>query len=137
MKMGLLSGDEIGRLLLPLTRQEDLQLIILFGSLAKGTLHPRSDIDLAFLFDHPVDPLHLTNRVVQLLHTDRVDVVDLRRTTPLLAFSAAKNGRVLYERSPGIFNIFYSHAFRRFIDTAKLREAQAQAIRSFRERSRP
>ena len=136
--MGYLpSLDEIRRLLLPLTRQEDLQLIILFGSRAQGSIHPQSDIDLAFLFDQPVDPLSLTNRVVRLLHTDRVDVVDLRRTTPLLAFSAAKNGRILYEGSPGIFNNFYSYAFRRFIDTAKLREAQSQAIRSFRDRSRP
>ena len=132
----LLSFDEIRCLLSPLTRGMDLQLIILFGSLVKGRIHPQSDIDLAFFFDQPVDILHLTNQVVRLLHTDHVDVVDLRRTSPLLAFSVAKNGQIIYERAPGIFTAFYSLAFRRYADTAKLREAQSQVIRSFRERSR-
>jgi hypothetical protein len=43
----------------------------------------RSDIDLAFMFESPTDILELTNRVIRLLHADTVDVVDLRRASPL------------------------------------------------------
>lgn len=112
---------------------EGLQLVLVFGSVVSGVVHKQSDIDLAFLFDKPVDILALTNRVIRLLHTDNVDVIDLKRASPLLRFSAAKNGRPIYERSPGVFNEFCSLAFRMYADTKKLRDAQAKAIRYFLE----
>ena len=104
---------------------------MLFGSAVSGKTHKKSDTDLAFLFDKPVDILALTNRVIRLLHTDNVDVVDLRRASPLLKFSAVKSGMLLYEREPGMFNEFYSLAFRMYVDTGKLRDAQAKAIQQF------
>ena len=125
------SIEELGGLLSPLFPKKDLQLLILFGSSVQGGRHPESDLDLAFLFDQPAEILSLTNEVIHLLHTDRVDVVDLRRASPLLTFSIARKGRLLYERSPGLFNGFYSLAFRRYVDTAKLRDAQAKAVRMF------
>ncbi len=125
------SIEEIRNKLLPLFRDTRLRLVLLFGSSVSGKIHKRSDIDLAFLFDKPADILALTNRVIRLLHTDNVDVVDLRCTSPLLKFSAVKSGRLLYERAPGMFNEFYSLAFRMYVDTKKLRDAQAVAIKQF------
>ncbi len=112
---------------------EGLQLVLLFGSFVSGRVHKQSDIDLAFLFDRPIDILELTNRVIRLLHTDNVDVVNLKSASPLLKFSTAKNGMVLYERAPGLFNEFFSLAFRMYVDTKKLRDAQSKAIRHFLE----
>ncbi|MBP1718742.1 MAG: hypothetical protein H6Q43_2180 [Deltaproteobacteria bacterium] len=125
------SIEELEGILSPLFQKKDLQLLILFGSFVQGGRHPESDLDLALLFDQPAEILQLTNEVIRLVHTDRVDVVDLRRASPLLAFSIARKGRVLYERSPGLFNNFFSLAFRRYADTAKLRDAQAEAVRLF------
>jgi len=127
------SIDEIKERLRPLFKEEELELILLFGSVASRISHKKSDIDLAFLFDKPLDILALTNKVIKLLHTDNVDVVDLKRANPLLKFSIAKNGKLLYERSPGLFNEFYSFAFRRYIDTKKLRSAQGETIKNFLE----
>lgn len=125
------SIEEIRKRLSPLFHDEGLKLVLLFGSAVSGKIHKKSDIDLAFLFDKAVDILTLTNRVIKLLHTDNVDVVDLKRASPLLKFSAVKSGMILYEKEPGMFNEFYSLAFRRYIDTKKLRDAQAQAIQQF------
>jgi predicted nucleotidyltransferase len=127
------SIDEIKERLSSLFKEEELELILLFGSVASRISHKKSDIDLAFLFDKPLDILTLTNKVIKLLHTDNVDVVDLKRANPLLKFSIAKNGKLLYERSPGLFNEFYSFAFRRYIDTKKLRSAQGETIKNFLE----
>lgn len=124
---------EISERLSPIFKEEGLQLVLLFGSLSSGKGHGQSDIDLAFLFDRPVNILELTNRVIKLLHTDNVDVVDLRHASPLLRFSIAKTAKVLYESSPGLFNEFYSLAFRMYLDTKKLRDAQSRAIRYFLE----
>ena len=131
-----LSPEEIKKRLSPLLGREGLRLVLLFGSAASGRTHRGSDIDLAFLFDGPPDILELTNDVTRLLRTSSVDVVDLQRTSPLLAFAAVKSGTVLFERSPGLFNEFFSRAFRMYVDTKKLREAQAALVRSFLEERR-
>jgi len=129
----ILSVDEIRERLTPLFQDNGLQLVLLFGSVAAGKVHKKSDVDLAFLFDRPVDILSLTNSVIRLLHTDNVDVVDLKHASPLLKFSVGKNSRLLYERTSGDFNIFFSLAFRRYVDTKKLRNMQSTAIRQFLE----
>ena len=130
------SIQEIKVLLTPFFQKKDLQLLILFGSSVHGVRHAESDLDLAFLFDQPAEILHLTNEVIRLLRTDQVDVVDLRRASPLLTFSIAQKGQLLYERSPGLFHSFYSLSFRRYADTAKLRDAQAKAVQLFLEARR-
>lgn len=125
--------EEIRDRLSPLFKNEGIKLVLLFGSVVSGKVHKQSDIDLAFLFDKPVDILALTNKVIRLLRTDNVDVVDLKRASPLLKFSVAENGRLLYEKSPGIFAEFYSLAFRMYVDTKKLRIAQTISVRKFLE----
>jgi predicted nucleotidyltransferase len=129
-----LSIIDIKDRLIPLFRKKGLQLVLLFGSMAKGSVHRKSDIDLGFLFDEPVDVVSLTNEVTKLLHSDRVDVVDLRRASPLLKFSAAQKGKILYERAEGVFNEFLSLSFRMYVDTKKLRDAQGEIIRDFLEK---
>ena len=126
-----LSVEQIKARLAPLFEDESLQLVLLFGSVATGNTHARSDIDLAFLFDVRFDVVELTNRVTRLLHYDNVDVIDLRSATPLLKYSAAKKGIAIYEKMPGIYNQFYSLAFRRFVDTKKLRDAREVSINNF------
>jgi predicted nucleotidyltransferase len=131
MGPGVFSIDEIKAKLAPLFEDEALQFVLLFGSQSSGQAQAESDIDLGFLYDEPVDLLNLTNKVIQLLCKDRVDVVDLRRANPLLCYSAARQGKLLYERCPGLFNRFYSLSFRRYVDTKKLRDARQRAIDTF------
>jgi uncharacterized protein len=127
------SLSEIKQTLLPLFQEPGLKIVLLFGSQVSGRVHSTSDIDLGVLFDCPADLVGIANRVTGLLRTDRVDLVDLRRASPLLAFAAVSKGHLLYERSAGLFNEFYSLSFRRYIDTKKLRDAQKRAIQNFLE----
>jgi uncharacterized protein len=127
----MLSVGDIKARLTPLFQDENLRLAVLFGSAATGRMHRRSDLDLGFLHDGPVDILRLTNDVIRLLGTDSVDVVDLRRASPLLRFSAVRRCVVLYERAPGDFPEFTSLAFRMYADTKKLRDARKQSIGLF------
>jgi predicted nucleotidyltransferase len=125
------SIGEMKERIAPLFEDESLQLVLLFGSVVTGATHKKSDIDLAFLFDGPVNILAFTNRVIRLLHCDNVDVIDLRHASPLLRFSAVQKGRLLYEKSPGVFNEFCSLAFRMYVDSKKLRDGHAEVIKGF------
>lgn len=112
----------------------DLQLLILFGSVVRGRARSRSDVDLAVQCDGPVDLDAVYLALAPRLGTDRLDLIDLRRAGPLLAFEVARTGRLLFERHPGIFREFQSLASRRYCDTERLRRAQQRAIRVALER---
>lgn len=129
--MAEFSIEKIKEMLAPLYYEKGLQLVLLFGSIANEKGNRESDIDIGFLFEKPVDILDLTNRVIQLLKTDNVDVVDLCHASPLLRFSAIRKGKLLYEQRPGIFNAFQSLTFRIYVDTKKLRKTQEKAIQQF------
>jgi predicted nucleotidyltransferase len=112
----------------------ELELLVLFGSAASGRTTPASDLDLAVACEGAadLDALHLG--LAPRLGTDRLDLVDLRRADPLLAFGVARRGHPLFERRPGLFRDFQSLASRRYCDTDKLRRAQRRAIQVFLER---
>lgn len=112
----------------------ELELLVLFGSAVKGRASSRSDIDLGVRCGGPADLDALYLAIAPRLGTDRLDLVDLRRADPLLAFEVARTGRLLFERQPGVFRRFQSLASRRYCDTAKLRHAQRRAIHAFLER---
>lgn len=109
--------------------QHGVVLAYLFGSQAEGTARPSSDIDLAVLLP-PGTPregffdvrLSLINAAMDVLHTDKVDLVVLNEATPLLMHQVVKFGRVLYEdpvTRPAID--FYVYAAARYSDTEPTR----------------
>lgn len=126
-------AESISEQLRPLFNRSDLQMVILFGSQAVGEARHESDIDLAFLGGGPLDLVSLTAEVIRLLKQSRVDLVDLRRASPLLMMEVVRKGTLLYERSPGVYLCFCSLAVRRYIDTKKLRDARETAIKRFLE----
>lgn len=109
----------------------DLELVVLFGSTAKGGRRGGSDVDVAVRCLETAELDTLYGVLAPGLGTDRLDLVDLRRAGPLLAMEVARSGRLLYESRPGAFRQFQSLASRRYCDTAKLRRAQRRAIQVF------
>jgi predicted nucleotidyltransferase len=109
----------------------DLELVVLFGSTAKGRRRRGSDVDVAVRCAGTADLDTLHALLAPRLGSDRLDLVDLRRAGPLLAMEVARSGRPLYESRPGTFRQFQSLASRRYCDTAKLRRAQRRAIHAF------
>jgi len=107
-----------------------LNLVVLFGSARYPERHPE-DLDLALQGDQPLDLVALTNRFIQELHVQAIDLADLRRADPLLMALVARDGLVLFERAPGIFATFASLAARRYNDTQKFRDAERDHIRAF------
>ena len=87
-----------------------LELLVLFGSRARGDSHSRSDWDFGYLAARDFDPAEFLARLVLLLGTDRIDFVDLDRTDGLLRFRVASEGQTLFESRPGTFDDFWLEA---------------------------
>lgn len=68
------------------TALADLRLIYAFGSVAEGTEHPGSDVDLALLADHMISPLLLFDQAAHLseLAGREVDLIDLAAASTVL-----------------------------------------------------
>jgi len=103
-------------------RQPDVLVAYLFGSLARGQIHPGSDVDFAVLFDPSLEGEMLVERILDLMtdlsdFTSReVQVVALNLATPLLAFQATSEGILLYERSQSERIAFQTRAMKIYYD---------------------
>jgi len=83
-----------------------LELLVLFGSRARGESHPGSDWDFGYLAARGFDPAEFLARLVLLLGTDQIDLVNLERTNGLLRFRVASEGQTLFESNDGAFERF-------------------------------
>lgn len=126
-----LSITHVRERLAPLFADPSIDLVVLFGSVAAGVSRAESDLDVAVRGGCQLDLVSVTNQMSQLLHTDAIDVVDLRRASPLLMMEVVRGGTLLYERAAGSYAAFCSLAHRRYVDTAKLRLAQRETIQRF------
>lgn len=104
------------------------RLVVLFGSAARGRPDPE-DLDLGILADGLVDTVGAANRFIEALHTQHVDIVDLRTADPLLAAVVARDASVLFEARPSEFARFVSLAYRRYADTQLFRRLEHESLR--------
>ena len=112
-----------------------LRLALLFGSTARGTNRPNSDVDVAIL---PVDPelplsveLALQARIA-IAAKREVDLVRLDRCTPALRFRVAREGLFLLAE-PGELSSFRA---RSGIEHAELAPLVKRATELFLKRVR-
>lgn len=115
-----------------LAREAGLDLVVLFGSAATGARAVPEDLDIAVrAATGVVDLMALTNRLIERVGTQHIDLVDLRRADPVLLAAVARDGVPLFEQEPATFARFVSLAVRRFADTKKFRDAAREDIRLF------
>ena len=130
-RMPALTPEHLERLALvapDVARAAGYRLVVLFGSAARGRPAPE-DLDVGILADGLVDTVAAANRFIEALHTQHVDIVDLRAADPLLAAVVARDAKVLYEARLGEYARFVSLAYRRYADTRAFRELEHQALR--------
>ena len=114
--------DRLREELRALEKRPGIELVILFGSRAKGYARPDSDLDVAISSEKPLDLLEITNDLIQATHLNDIDVVDLHRCGPLLGMRILNEGEVLV-RKPGALGRIGSYICRRYADTKKFRQA--------------
>lgn len=112
--------------LTPLFEREGVLLAYLFGSLGRG--ETGQDVDLALLTrDTPA--FRLRDAITSHLGTQRVDLVDLRRASPVLRFEIIRTGRPLYVADTETQERFEMATLRLYRDTAPLRRQQGEYLR--------
>lgn len=118
-------------------QKHGLQMVVLFGSRARGEARLASDTDIAVFagVKKSVRELSLMQiEFAEMFHVKNPEIVDLSGRAPLFLKQVADDGKVLYERSHGIFDEFQIYAFKRYVEAKPLfalrREFVTQFIRS-------
>lgn len=87
-----------------LLRQPDIELALVFGSLAQGRQTRASDIDVAIAAREPIDSqrrLALTDAIASA-EGRPVDLVDLHRAGPLVLTQALTRGKRILKRDSNV-----------------------------------
>ena len=112
--------------LILLFEKEEVLLAYLFGSLGRGqTGH---DVDLAIL-TRSGQAFRLREAITDCLETERVDLVDLQRASPVLRFEILRTGQLLYAADLALSECFELATLRLYRDTAWLRRQQREYLR--------
>ena len=118
-----------------IAKKYHLIFLVVFGSEAEGKLHKKSDLDLAYSASHELD----YRREYELIQALRkilggkigkmeIELVNLRKISPLLMKNIAFKGKLLTELAPHSFARFQMYAFKLFVEAKPLLRLRDQYI---------
>lgn len=110
-----------------------LRLLYVFGSFARGDMHPQSDIDIAYASEKPLSPQELVafqEELQSILQTGSrsIDLVNIKNATPLLARLISNEGQLLFG-SPQADDQFYRKSIKQYVDAQPLLLATQEYVR--------
>lgn len=124
-------GERLERLA-PLLEKKGVLLAYLFGSLAAKDGKARrlpGDVDLAVL-TRECAAWELKEALVECLGTDRLDLIDLRRASPVLRFEILRGGRPIYISDEVIRERYEMETLQLYRDTEPMRRRQREALKA-------
>ncbi|HEV8397059.1 MAG TPA: nucleotidyltransferase domain-containing protein [Vicinamibacterales bacterium] len=95
-----------------------LEVLLVFGSRGRGDAHAGSDWDLGYIASADFDAAALLSGIVEIVGSDRVDLVNLSAGSGLLRHRAARDGHLLFEASPRLAEQFRLDASQFWCDAA-------------------
>lgn len=117
-------------------RAHGLDLIVLFGSTARGRRRQGSDVDIAIRFAGPRTEAPTLEQEAMasdalfraLKPRCELDVVVLNGASPLLRWNVAQHGMPLHAASPSDWVCYRIRAHREYEDTARFRRRQWEVL---------
>ncbi len=83
-------------------REPTLQLVVFLGSSSRGDAGGRADVEIGYLSDEGFDAATFQELAVSVLGVPKVAMVNLKHAAST-AFRAAREGALVYERTPNAF----------------------------------
>jgi predicted nucleotidyltransferase len=116
MKKGL-SKSEFSSLQ-KIAKKYDLDLMVLFGSRAKGGHNKNSDYDIAFWKILSVDDeIRLFDEIMGILQCENIDLININKNHDVkLRYEIFFNGCVIYEKEKGLFQDLKGRAWIDYMD---------------------
>lgn len=109
--------------------RQDVRFAYLFGSMARGTDGPLSDVDIAVYIDSddPETPLDIIGHLNNILQTDEVDLVILNTAPLTLKGKILESREVIADNDPFFRHRFESLTMRMYWD---FREVEMRILKA-------
>jgi len=122
--------DVVGKLAGFFTRRDGVLLAFLFGSFAGGRVTPKSDIDVAVLFEELPAPEMLLNinSELSLLFKNDLDLVVLNGASPILKMQVLKHGIPVFVLDRKYYTQFYTDTVNQYDDLKRIRKSAENSI---------
>jgi uncharacterized protein len=120
-----------------LDHEPAVELVVLFGSHARGRARRDSDLDLGIAWSAGTGRLSRNAVLDRIERATRatVDMIDLDEAPPLLRMEIARTGKVIVARSPESWPDFCAHAMLDWWDFAPYARIMHEAARERLERA--
>lgn len=100
-----------------IARKHKLELLLLFGSQARGGTHSQSDLDIAFFSYQKVKEEKLYRDLVELFHRGDIDLINIYTThSHSLRYEILSKSVILYERKKGLKSKLEGQSFIDYMD---------------------
>ena len=122
--------EEVKPRIAELAAKHKISMVVLFGSQVSGRFHEESDIDIAVMPERPAkfDSMELWSDLAQTFHTDRIDIINLKSSDPLLAWNVARGGKLLFAPSSDDWNLFRIRAMKEYDDVRRFDKLRRRAL---------
>lgn len=98
----------------------EIEFAYLFGGLARSTVHPLSDVDIAVYLDRNADmneiKFDILGRLIDILKTDEIDLVVLNKAPLPLSMRILANKKILVDKKPFTRHAYESLTTRQYFD---------------------
>lgn len=115
-------------------KENNIELLVIFGSYSTGKTHLSSDVDLAVKCKHgiKVSKLKLIYNLDDFFDGKSIDLVVLTSDTdPLLLHEIFFKGIPVYESRKGLFEKEKLRAWKLYLDTDKIRKMNERYLKNF------
>lgn len=117
-----------------LAEKYGLRLVFLFGSQVTGRTHKESDFDFGYISSRELSITDEGYLIIDLMPVAKVrderliNLVNFKKASPLLLYSALNNAQLLFEDKPGFFSNIQAYAFKLFVETQPLYRLKAERL---------
>ena len=125
--------EKYGTAVRRVAQKHGLRLVVLYGSVARGTQTQASDVDVAVLGHSvlsPEDEAIIAEEIAGATGLSRVEVKSLHRVAPLFLDTVLREGLVLYEDAPDRARALSLYAWKLSQESKFLREARYRRVRA-------
>ena len=117
-----------------LKKKFNCEVVILFGSYARGDQRPDSDVDIAIKTKKKIskkEMFEMTQELEQLLKKD-IDLIDLNAISDSFRYEILMNGQILYCEDSYQFDLYKLDMFREYLELNESRKRHYRKYQKWR-----
>jgi predicted nucleotidyltransferase len=113
--------------------ENNLDLVVIFGSQARGTASKHSDIDIGIYGSSLLDLSDKTNLIrdfSEIFKSDKIDISIISLNSPVFTLQVLTDGKILYEKEKNIFGLLKLRAWKLFAESKPFMDKSYAILKS-------